>query len=300
MEQVNTFSNFNRICIKNKETPLLRAWYLLRHHNTEKSGGSGWLPHKEALSVLSDFYKQNRPREIMKAGEGKWWEIEGDGYRLFSIETVAIILHQMPGDRVEVPIDAFSTIQKFRAFCYATFFAFKSSLYQNEKGKNISRAALKEIFCISIPTQIKYEKIASIRVTQQDGFDIISRFDWETEKYMSEAKAIERYKKNKEGYFILTDINKDGFINGVYQIANNYYVDTVFYKSKENRRVKKVRGSDHKDGASRNFHPQRYFGHKKQVQKRLKNKNQQYGYVLNEEISARTGKPIHQRVSKWS
>jgi hypothetical protein len=300
MEYVNTFSEFNRLSIRDKFSPFLRAWYLLRHHNTEKYGGSGWLPHKEALFVLGVIYKQNRPREIMKSGEGKWWEIEGEGYRIYGIETIKNIIHLKPGYRVEIPIEAFTTLQKFRAFSYATFFAFESSLYQNEKGKNISRATLKEIFDISVPTQIKYEEIASIRVTQQDGFDIISNFDGETEKYISEAKAIERYKKNKEGYFILTDINKDGFINGVYQIANNYYVDTVFYKSKENRRVKKVRGSEFKDGASPNFHPQRYFDHKKQLQKRLKRKNQQYGYVLDKDISARTGKPIYQRVSKWS
>lgn len=299
MEYIDTFSEFNRISIKNKDCPQQRAWYLLRHHNTEKYGGSGWLPRKEALKVLSDYYKQNRPREIMKAGEGKWWEIEGYGYRIFSIKTIAGILHQKPGYRVAVPFSAFTTLQKFRAFSYATFFAFDSREGKTNQGKNISRPALKKSFGISIPTQIKYEEIASIDVSPQFGYDIISRFDGESEKYMSESEAIKRYRENKKGIYILDDITKDGKVEGVYQIANNYYVDTVFYKSKENRRVKKVRGSEHKDGASRNSHTQRYFDNKKQLRRRLKNKNQSHGFVLDKEASERYGMRIQQRVSKW-
>ena len=159
MDNVNTFSDFNRICLKNQETPHLRAWYLLRHHNTRIYGGNGWLSHKEAISVLSVIYKQNRPREIIKSGEGMWWEVDGNGYRIFGIKTIAKRLHHKPGHRVEVPMEAFSSIKRFRAFCYATFFAYDSSPYRNERGKNISRAALKEIFGISIPTQINYERI---------------------------------------------------------------------------------------------------------------------------------------------
>jgi len=300
MEYVNTFSEFNRICIKNRETPLLRAWYLLRHHNTEKYGGNGWLSHKEALSVLSVIYKQNRPREIIKSGDGKWWEVDGDGYRIFGIQTMVRLLHHNPGHRVEIPMEAFATVKIFRAFCYATFFAFDSSLYRNERGKNISRATLKDIFGITVPTQIEYERITSIEAREQLAYEVIPNFDCETEQTIPENEAIENYKKEKTGLYALTDIDHDGSKESVYQMPNNYLVETVFYKSNENQRVKKVGGSDNRDGASRNSHNQIYFDHKKQLIKRLKNKNRNYGYVLDRKISQKFGKNIYEKVSKWS
>ena len=300
MDNVNTFSDFNRICLKNQETPHLRAWYLLRHHNTRIYGGNGWLSHKEAISVLSVIYKQNRPREIIKSGEGMWWEVDGNGYRIFGIKTIAKRLHHKPGHRVEVPMEAFSSIKRFRAFCYATFFAYDSSPYRNERGKNISRAALKEIFGISIPTQINYERIASIKVREQFAYEAIPNFDCETEKTIPEDKAIERYKKKKSGLYVLVDVDNDGYLESVYQMPNNYFVDTVFYKPNENKRVKRVGGSDNRDGASRKSHEQIYFDHKKQVRKRLKNKDRHFGYVLDKETSSRHRKNIYQKVSKWS
>lgn len=42
------------------------------------------------------------------------------------------------------------------------------------------------------------------------------------------------------------------------------------------------------------------FDHKKQLIKRLKNKNRHYGLVLYKKLSKKIGKNIYQKLSKWS
>ena len=295
MEYVDTFSEFNRLSIRKKFSTLLRAWYLLRHHHIKINGGSGWLSCEDTYSVLLDIYKKNRLREILKIGENNWWKAKGDGYIIFGTKRIGKKLKHKPGRRVEMPLDAFDSLQKFKAFAYATFFAYESSLYKNEQGKNISRETLSSLFDISTPTQLNYERIASIKVEEQFAYDNIPRFDGETEKYIPESEAIEKYKENSDKLFILDDINLDGYQEAVYQIPNNYFVDTVFYKSNENKRIKNVGGSDQRDGASRNSKLPLYFGHEKQLRKKLKNKSRNHGYVVDKESSMRRGKKIFKK-----
>jgi len=164
MEYVNTFTEFNRLSIKNKFSPLLRAWYLFRHHSSMYYGGRGWLNQDEAFIILEKLYKKNRVREIYQAGFENWWERSGDGINLFSINRVANNLNQLPGHRVEIPCEAFSTLLQFKAYIYSTYFARKSSFYGKESGKTISRKVLSELFGISNTTQKRYEEIASITV----------------------------------------------------------------------------------------------------------------------------------------
>ena len=296
MEYVNTFSEFNRLSIKDKFSTLLRVWYLLRHHNTKDNGGNGWVSRTDALYILGRLYGENRPREILKSGEGFWWKVDGVGYKLFGIETIAKRIKNKPGYRVKVPISAFENkIQDFRAYAYATYFSHASSEYNNNKGMPISRATLSDLFGITVPTQIEYEKIAKVKAKPRRAYEDIPCFDGEN--YMPEEKALNDYQASHDGYYKFSDIDGDGKKEAVYQITNLYYVDSVVYMSNENKRVKNIGRSDQRDGASHYLNYRMYFDHIKQL-KKIKNKKSvhEYSYVEDKNLSKKWGNPIHKKI----
>jgi len=284
MEYVNTFSEFNRLSIKKKFSRILRAYYLLRHHNSENHSGSGWLPYPEVKDVMGNYWTENSVRDILILGNGIFWQESGLGIVIFKVERLGKAINCLPGHRVEIPLEAFSSLMKFRAFAYATYFAKSSCEYGNDRGKNISRQVITKLFGISDTTQKRYEEIAAIKVENQYGLKKIPVFNPSTMRHENEEEFRKHIEDKLKPGSWLWDADEDGKPEIVQQLSNNYYVDTVIYKTNENKRVRNIGGDDHRYVAKPRL--KLYHEHIKPLQKMVKKSNyQQEGYLHDKDIS---------------
>jgi len=92
----------------------------------------------------------------------------------------------------------------------------------------------------------------------------------------------------------LRDVDGDGYQDIVQQISNNYKVDKVFYKSKENRRVRIIGGDDQRYVAKPMKKTRLYFENKKPLEKMLKKNNHTNpGYLLDKKLSRKKGVKLY-------
>lgn len=255
-------------------------------------GGSGWLPNSEIKAVLGKYWTENRVRELLKLGSGVFWEESGNGIVVYKVERLGKAIKCLPGHRVEIPLEAFSTLEKFRAFAYATYFAKASSKYGKDSGKSISRKIITELFGVADNTQKRYEDIAGFEVLRQYGMKKIPVFNPETMRYENEEEFIVCIKEKLKPGSWLWDVDKDGRPEIVQQLSNNYYVDTVFYKSNENKRVNNIGGDDQRYVAKPRL--KLYHDDEKSLDQMVQKSNyQQEGYLYDKNISKKRKGRFH-------
>ncbi len=163
---VRTYPDINFAVLKWHKHRHLRLWYLLR--DLDKSG-SGRLMRKKAQKALEPIMSQEVFRVTLIAGEGKFWEVkdrrdaEGGGQliELYGLAKVALSLGitKLTKSPRLIPLEAFSDLRTFKALIYASWF-------DNDDPNPISRATIKDLSGLSIPTQVTYDKLSATQVTK--------------------------------------------------------------------------------------------------------------------------------------
>ncbi len=176
---VATYTEFNRVCLRNGIAPTLRAYYMLRHTS---ENGRGWHPYEAAVAVLVDRLgiTEKRATQLLAKGSGLFWTLSGEFVYLFSVAKVGDLLEvNKEGYTVYLPEEVFEELRTFKAYLYASWFAQftrKMVKYITVNGervsvaagyKSISRAALRELFGVTRQTQAEYEHITNMDVQPQ-------------------------------------------------------------------------------------------------------------------------------------
>jgi hypothetical protein len=138
-----------------------RAWLLLRVIDAD---GRGWLDVEHIRHCLTAkdsplrIYGWRRLRQLLKQGEGVFWQRDRDRLWLNGAHKVAykLDLERLQGFPVELPVQALlGGIQAVRAAFYAAFHGGRDS-------KPISRDALHELSGVPSRTQLEYERVAHV------------------------------------------------------------------------------------------------------------------------------------------
>lgn len=137
------------------EAYLCRLWYLIR---TLDDAGSGVVPReavREAFSNELGIWSWRRLRQMLRDGDGKFWQL-GDGgvwYRSASKVAKYLGLPYLTGRAVEVPFDEFvEGVGRYNAAMYAAWHAGRST------NNPISRAKLEELTGACERSQRSYDK----------------------------------------------------------------------------------------------------------------------------------------------
>lgn len=176
---VATFTEVNRVCLKNGSTPALRAFYMLRH---TAENGRGWHTVSGAIEVLVERLgiTLKRANQLLNKGDGQFWTLSPEFVYLFGVKKLGEVLDlEKEGWTVYIPEEAFLGLQSFNAYAYASWFApytkrfFKYIKVGGETQlvfvgyKSISRAAVRELFGITRQTQTEYEHLTGMSVQGQ-------------------------------------------------------------------------------------------------------------------------------------
>jgi hypothetical protein len=138
-----------------------RAWLLLRVIDAD---GRGWLDVEHIRHCLTAkgsplrIYGWRRLRQLLKQGEGVFWQRDKDRLWLNGAHKVAykLDLERLQGFPVELPVQALlGGIQAVRAAFYAAFHGGRDS-------KPISRDTLHELSGVPSRTQLEYERVAHV------------------------------------------------------------------------------------------------------------------------------------------
>lgn len=247
-----TYTEFNRISLLKENTTFLRAWYLLRAQQTD---GCGWITRETALRVLGTYYTQRGLVSLLKSGEWLWWQTDGDILHIKGIRRITDYLGTTPGARVLLPEHAFTSLQSFKAHIYSTYFA--------REPKILSRVTIEKLFGISERTQIRYEKIAKIKVVKQKAYTKIF------EGTLFKLPIADRLSTEEKRGVWSEDIDKDGELELVWQIANRYEATIPLFDKNINGRFSAPGGSDISDGAEPAKKQRIYYKDVKEVARKL-------------------------------
>jgi len=273
---IKTFTDFNRVALKRQLTPYIRVWYWLRHH--EKTG-SGWLNIHVARKTLSEIYSEGRRDAILRVGNGIWWEFDDGVLHLKSSRNIAKYLSTLPGNRVLIPIKSFLRLSEFKAVIYSTYFA--------QKPRTMARSTIKKIFGISPRTQIRYEKIAKIHVKRQ------LAYSKNNEEIIERLPVFDRLQDGEKAGVWTEDIDKDGELELVWQISNEYESTIPVFDRKVNKWFYDLGGADKRGGAEPEIYDRIYYSDAKKVARLYNAGNLPKGGVYNLEKKDRNGRAVY-------
>lgn len=169
-----------------------RLWLLLRHLDTD---GRGWLRidlAKERLTTRDAPLRicgWRQLRNLLRAGEGVFWQRDADRIWLRSTAKVALALGvpRLTGRAVELPLPVLTAgIGMVRAHFYASFHSGRAS-ERHLGSKPIARETLVRVTGVSRRGQRGYEKIAGIHT--QTNYALGPRRDAETEEDLAWQKG---------------------------------------------------------------------------------------------------------------
>jgi len=146
----------------------LALWYELRAINTN---GSSKLVLEEAVAALVKHfgYTESTAYRLLRAGDGKFWEIKGSSLssgfggrsvvKIKGLRELAEYLDTLPGRPVEVRVSDFKGSRaKKTAWLYASFFKPDGS-----RAKPISRDSISAATGVKRRQQQRYDKLAGIK-----------------------------------------------------------------------------------------------------------------------------------------
>ena len=147
--------------LRHKEAAVFRLWLLLRYADTQ---GQGALPLARAQTLFTEagsplrFCGRRQLRNLLAAGEGRFWQTNSDHVWLRSAARVAATLgvRRFRGQEVAFPIQALvGGIAAVRANLYAAF-------HSGRKGAPIARQTLARKSGVAERTQRRYDRLCGL------------------------------------------------------------------------------------------------------------------------------------------
>ncbi len=210
---IKLYSELSTAALKVKLDKELALFYELRAINSSGSSdpgqqrSSGWLSLKVAVAALVEHfgYSQSTAYRILKAGDGKFWDIKGaplsgefrgrPTIEIHGLCRVALYLNTPFLSRpIRVKAADFRGRKAKRAWLYASFFKPEGS-----RAKPIARASLAVATGVERSQQKRYGKIAGIRrvpnfAVQEDGKGILAPI-----RHLVDSKSNQHLKDRRLG-----------------------------------------------------------------------------------------------------
>ncbi len=245
---MSTFTELNRVIIREKLTSAYRVWLWLRYHDPQ---GCGWYSKSRFIQKTMELgITKRRAMQLYVEGLGSFWILSGDhgGITYLGIRQVCEKLDTAPGYDVPIPIDAVSGVQLFKATLFKTWFAPESWKTVNQwlrptGGKAISMAKLEELFGVSRQTLRIWARLSGLKIISQFTY---SKFD---EYSLEHIRFPENVLEGRKGGYWLEDVDGDGEKELVMQTVNHYSVSDLEPIRNMNKSVRRHGGSVNMGGA---------------------------------------------------
>ena len=220
-----SWSELNRVILREKDAVRARAWYSLRVLDKERKGWVGNSDVQKGLEGLLEI-GYRRVSDILEKEEGHWWK--GNGYKIEIVGQAAIArsFGCKLGFAVEIPIQGLTSLELFKATLFSTWFARDTWRYVDKTlspkgGKTISLASLCELFGHSRSTIQRWVKTANIQCETQ--FQYVKCID---ENVYVPEHVIEH------GLAFAVDIDHDGKTEIGWQLPSRYSSPTLSAEKK--------------------------------------------------------------------
>lgn len=148
MQPLIIFAELARQSILQGQSRQYWAWTVLRALDKD---GHGWVAKEQAFASWPQ--SASNLRAILSSGEGDWWTTTPDRVYYVSAYRAGYLLETTLGNPIYAEFSKCNTIGKFRAQCYAAFFA---------RPRMIGRARLQGLFGVSEQTLRNWERRAGI------------------------------------------------------------------------------------------------------------------------------------------
>jgi hypothetical protein len=195
--------------LRQDQSPAGRIWLLLRHLDV---AGKGWVTVRQSRAQLADRCSAlhvcgwRQLRNLLKKGEGVFWQRAGERIWLRSVARVAVALDvwRLSGDPVAIRVDILTQgIGPVRAHLYASFHSGRAVNTHSGTSNSmpVARETIRRICHISRRTQRNYEKRADIRTQRNFAIGPQATADLERATAWRHGRALFRLsdKKGKQG-----------------------------------------------------------------------------------------------------